>query len=203
MINTDLLINNIDTNGFHIIDGFLDFTDYQSLYDIAQELYQKGLFTNAKIGLKKQAQQNKTIRSDEIHWLNEQSEVPAIQTYFKQIQKITHSLNQSFFLGLIEFETHFAVYQPGAFYQKHCDQFAITKDRKISCVYYLNKNWQQEFGGELKLYNHDDQFIETIYPMENRFVCFNSELPHEVCVTNQPRYSIAGWLKSRQMTLTA
>lgn len=185
------------------MDGFLDLTDYQSLYSIAHELYQKGLFTRAKIGLKKQAQHNKTIRSDEIHWLNEQSDVPCIQKYFKQIEQITHSLNQSFFLGLIDFETHFAVYQPGSFYQKHCDQFANTKERKISCVYYLNTLWKQEYGGELKLYDQDDQLIETIFPMENRLVCFNSELPHEVCVTNQPRYSIAGWLKCRQMTLTA
>ena len=61
----------------------------------------------------------------------------------------------------------------------------------------FKQNWKVEYGGELKLYTTDGQLIENVLPLENRFICFNSELPHEVCVTHQPRYSITGWMKTR------
>lgn len=200
-MNIDILIDEVGTKGFHIVDNFLNNQDFETLRTHCQGLYAQGVFNQAKIGFRAHATKNQRIRSDEIHWLNEYSEIPAIQSYYKQIQKISQRLNQTFFLGLIDFETHFAVYQPGAFYQKHCDQFAATKDRKISCVYYLNQHWKKEDGGELKLYSKNDELIETILPSQNRFVCFDSELPHEVCLTHQPRYSITGWLKSRQISI--
>ncbi|MBI2785834.1 MAG: 2OG-Fe(II) oxygenase, partial [Legionella longbeachae] len=81
------------------------------------------------------------------------------------------------------------------------DQFASQKTRKISCVYYLNSNWQLEFGGELKIYDEEGQLLQNVLPIENRFICFSSELPHEVCLTHQPRYSITGWMKTRSLSL--
>ncbi len=168
---------------------------------MAIELHQNNGFRNAKIGLKKQAQHNNTIRTDEICWLDDQSSNPSIQLYLDQTKQIAQILNQSLFIGLSDFETHFAVYQSGTYYKKHVDQFVDTKDRKISCVYYLNQDWQEDFGGELKLYNLQDQLVQIVHPHGNRFVFFNSELPHEVCLTQQTRFSIAGWMKTRSMFL--
>jgi SM-20-related protein len=89
---------------------------------------------------------------------------------------------------------------PNGFYKKHVDQFATTKDRRISCVYYLNENWQPDFGGELTLYNTQDELLTHVQPLGNRFVCFNSDMPHEVCTAYQTRYSIAAWLKVRSLS---
>ncbi|CAM2863834.1 2OG-Fe(II) oxygenase [Legionella steigerwaltii] len=196
MIDSEQLIHNLCTQGFYIIDGFLEPTQCQSLRTTAQELYEQGLFRGAKIGLKLNSHKNDIIRSDEIFWLDEHETNPSIQIFLQKIQYLAQVLNQSLFLGLREFETHFAAYQPGTFYKKHVDQFATQKTRKISCVYYLNNNWESEYGGELKLYNNEDQLIRSVLPLENRFICFNSELPHEVCVTHRPRYSITGWMKT-------
>ena len=44
-----------------------------------------------------------------------------------------------------------------------------------------------------------DELIQDITPCGNRFICFKSELPHEVCLTLQTRYSIAGWMKTRSV----
>ena len=143
------------------------------------------------------SQQNNTIRTDKISWLDEQENNPAIQAFLTQIKQVANILNQSLFLGLNEFETHFAAYQPGTYYRKHIDQFATQKTRKISCVYYLNKDWLDAYGGELMLYSKNEELIQRVLPQENRFICFNSELPHEVCITYQPRYSITGWMKTR------
>ena len=197
MIDSELLSHNLYTHGFHVIDDFMIKEHCKSLRRLAEEMHQEGLFKSAKIGSNSDAHQNNTIRTDEIYWLEEDSVEPAVHSYLKQTIDIIKMLNQSLFLSLVEFETHFAAYQPGSFYKKHIDQFASKKTRKISCVYYLNELWQEEFGGQLKIYDKDHQLIQTVLPIENRFICFNSELPHEVCVTQQPRYSIAGWMKTR------
>ncbi|KTC78509.1 2OG-Fe(II) oxygenase [Legionella cherrii] len=201
MIDSEQLIQNLCTQGFYIIDGFLEPNQCRSLRVVAQELYEQGQFRGAKIGRRLDSHHNEIIRSDEIFWLDEYESHPTIQIFLKQMQYLAQILNQSLFLGLHEFETHFAAYQPGTFYKKHVDQFATQKTRKISCVYYLNHNWEPEFGGELKLYNTEDQLLKKVLPSENRFICFNSELPHEVCVTHQPRYSITGWMKTQSSCL--
>ena len=185
--------------GYYIADNFFEEELYQLLASVAQSIHQKGLFQSAKIGMHIQAKHNSFIRKDEIYWLDHVCEYPSVKLYLQRMNELAISLNQLLFLSLSEFETHFAVYQPGSFYRKHVDQFHVTKTRKISCVYYLNKNWQSCFGGALKLYSQKDELVEEIAPLGNRFVCFDSELPHEVCATSQTRYSIAGWMKTRPL----
>lgn len=201
MLDSDLISHNLCTQGFHIIEGFLETTHYQSLCKKAKNMYQQGLFRSARIGLKIQAHQNNAIRTDEICWLDEESADPSILAFLKQTNELATILNSTLFLGLTEFETHFAVYQPESYYKKHIDQFATKKTRKISCVYYLNDYWQEDFGGELNLFSTADQLIQRVQPIGNRFICFNSELPHEVCLTHHTRYSITGWMKSASTSL--
>lgn len=191
------MVNAIATQGYHLIDDFLEEQDYLALLNQAKELNQQGLFQQAKIGSQINTTLNEQIRSDAIYWLDEAPLSSAINRYMQAIQTLANSLNQSLYLGLFDFETHFAVYQPGAFYKKHVDQFATKKTRRISCVYYLNPDWDQTMGGELRLYDKEDQVLATVLPEGNRLICFSSELPHEVCKTRATRYSITGWLKTR------
>lgn len=136
-----------------------------------------------------------------IYWIDDGESTPILlQVYLSKTQQVAQLLNQSLFLGLFEFKTHFAIYQPGTYYKKHIDEFATTKDRKISFVYYLNQNWTDEMGGQLNLYNQQDELIRAVFPEGNRFICFNSELPHEAALTHQTRYSITGWMKTRTLS---
>ncbi len=199
-MNIELITHDLCTQGFHLIDDWLGQEHCQALRTEAQTLYAQGLFRGAKIGLNVASHKNETIRTDEILWLEDNEHNPAIQIFLAQIQRLVQILNQSLFLGLNEFETHFANYQPGTYYKKHIDQFAAQKTRKISFVYYLNQDWQDEYGGALKIYNKEEQLIQQVAPVENRFICFNSDLPHEVAVTHQPRYSITGWMKTRALS---
>lgn len=197
MIDKTLIAQQISTQGYFIIDNFLNEDEYSSLRATAKQWHQDGLYKRAKIGKNLNAQQHDQIRTDQIFWIDDQAEHAGIQAYLSKTATIAQALNQNLFLGLYEFEAHFAAYSSGTFYRKHSDQFATTKDRKISCVYYLNKHWEPNFGGELKLYSLDDQLITSVLPQGNRFICFDSELPHEVCVTHQTRYSLSGWMKVR------
>ncbi|RUR18094.1 2OG-Fe(II) oxygenase [Legionella sp. km535] len=196
MLDPEIISHNICTQGYHLIDQFIAPEHFRALILYCQNLHQQGEFRNARIGHKLQAHNNQAIRTDEICWLEEQTTEPSVQAYLKQTNELACLLNRTLFLGLAEFETHFAVYQPGTYYKKHVDQFATQKTRKISCVYYLNEHWQEDFGGELILYSKEDQFLQKIMPRGNRFICFNSELPHEVCLTHRTRYSLTGWMKT-------
>lgn len=61
-------------------------------------------------------------------------------------------------------------------------------------ISYLNPNWQAQDGGELQIFQTDNN--QKISPTESKTVFFKSdELKHEVLVTNERRLSITGWLK--------
>lgn len=195
------LADDLCSTGFHIIDNFLQPTSYHALREALETTYQQGSFKPAKIGQKQEKADNTAIRSDQIFWLDKDAGSSAVNNYLAELDKLCHLLNQSLFLGLMDYEAHFAIYQPNNFYKKHVDQFATTKDRRISCVYYLNDQWQKTFGGELILYDKNDQPDTKIEPIGNRFVCFNSDIPHEVCTAFQARYSITAWLKVRPLKI--
>lgn len=191
------LAHAIEYTDFHIIDDFLNEIDYQALCELVKKTHLQGKFKPARIGQAAAVSHAPQIRNDEIYWIDEHQQDPAVAAYMSEIEAMRMYFNQALFLGLSHFEAHFAVYQPGSFYQKHIDQFATTHDRRLSCVYYLNSNWTEEDGGELQLYSRDQTLLQRISPKGNRFVCFNSELPHEVYLAKQIRYSITGWLKVR------
>ncbi|MDP3561640.1 MAG: 2OG-Fe(II) oxygenase [Legionellaceae bacterium] len=192
-----MIENNLVETGFHIIDDFLDRPIYQLLCQQAQTTYQSGHFKAANVGRATTEAHKPTIRNDDICWLDPDPNNSPLLTFYTAIEQLRTQLNQSLFLGLNHFESHFAVYQPGKFYKKHIDQFKTNKERRISCVYYLNETWQPSHGGELIIYNQNEEIISQIEPMGNRFICFNSTLLHEVLTTHHTRYSIAGWLKTR------
>ena len=111
-------------------------------------------------------------------------------------QGLREYLNRELFLGLSYYESHFAIYDKGDFYEKHLDAFANSKNRVVTTVYYLNDNWKEGDGGELVLYNLNDEKIQTLNPIENTLVVFMSEkFPHEVLPVNKRRRSIAGWFR--------
>lgn len=151
-------------------------------------------FRFAAIGRGGEQQLNHDIRSDRIRWLESSSEPDSGYTMF--MESLREGLNQRLFMGLFDYESHYAWYRPGAFYQKHLDALRGSQNRILTTVFFLNHEWQAEQGGELKLYDEDDQLLHTILPEFGTLVIFLSErFPHEVCPTQRGRGSIAGWFR--------
>ena len=74
-------------------------------------------------------------------------------------------LNKRLFLGLFDYECHFARYAPGGFYKKHRDAFVGDSNRILSTVLYLNPGWRAEWGGELLMYEDlNDAVVARILP---------------------------------------
>jgi len=149
----------------------------------------------AGIGRDNDFQLAKAIRSDKTLWLDESNPIDA--EFLAFMEAFRAAINQRLFLGLFDYESHYAVYQPGAFYKKHVDAFKGKSNRVLSTVTYLNPSWQKADGGELLLYKPDsNEVLETITPHLGTLVIFLSEqFPHEVLAANKERYSIAGWFK--------
>ena len=110
------------------------------------------------------------------------------------IESFIKYLNMSCYTGITDYEFHYAIYEPGSFYKKHKDQFRDNTQRQFSMISYLNEDWQDHDGGELKIYKSMGE--EKIVPALGKTVFFKSnELEHEVLETNRPRLSLTGWLK--------
>lgn len=136
------------------------------------------------------------IRGDQIQWLEPEQHV-AVDRYLGLMEQMRVAINQTLFLGLEDFEGHFALYPPGAFYKKHLDRFRDDDRRVVTCIAYLNEQWLPEQGGELRMYL-DDQQTHDVVPQAGTLVVFMSaQLPHEVLPATRDRLSITGWLRRR------
>lgn len=168
-------------------------------------------FKRAGIGRQDDFQIDTSIRRDRIRWLQQND--PAEVGFLTWMDGLRHALNRRLFMGLMDYECHFASYGVGAFYKKHFDAFKrpvallqapvqisplqAQPSRVLSTVLYLNPEWQPGDGGELRIYDEDDaQLLETIAPQYGKLVIFLSEkFPHEVLVAQRERHSIAGWFR--------
>lgn len=157
-------------------------------------------FEQAGIGRDQEHTLNNFIRTDEICWINGESE--AGKNWLDWNAKLQVYLNRRLFLGLFSFESHFAHYSPGDFYKRHYDAFRGQANRVLSVVVYLNHAWQPTDGGELVLYLDDkDQEGIKVTPSFGTVVVFLSEeFPHEVLPASRDRYSIAGWYRVNTST---
>ncbi|WP_137820623.1 2OG-Fe(II) oxygenase [Pseudomonas sp. 2FG] len=146
------------------------------------------------------------VRGDQIQWL-ERGQSAASDRYLALMDGLRQALNQGLYLGLEDYESHFALYPPGAFYQKHLDRFRDDDRRAVSVLLYLNQDWLPEHGGALRLYlkgepeageDQQGERLHDIAPLGGSLVVFMSaEVPHEVLPATRERLSLAGWFRRR------
>lgn len=179
----------IDKN-YQVVDNFFS----NELVAKLKEKYNGENFINAGTGRNFKYQQG-SLRGDKIKWLNENEEVD--DEVCKQFNQVRLQLNEECLIGLNCFEAHLAFYNIGQGYTKHIDAFNDGKNRrKISMVVYLNDEWSEKDGGQLRIYNENNEIIEDVLPVKGRAVFFISEkVPHEVIPCNKKRWSIACWFK--------
>lgn len=188
------LISSYIENKVGISKDFLSESLAKNLRDNLLNLYKQQELKSAGIGHLGTFTKNKEIRSDVIYWLEKENNNPHELEFFALIEDFITYLNKECYTGIKSYEFHYALYKPGTFYKKHFDQFQDTSNRQFSMITYLNVDWTEGDGGELKIY--EDGKSETISPTNRKTVFFKSnELEHEVLETNQMRLSITGWLR--------
>lgn len=158
-------------------------------------------FQAARIGRGPAIKQIHAIRGDVISWLDAADSTD--HAYLDWMEALRRGLNEALFLGLFDFECHYAIYGAGAGYARHSDVLDGNKNRILSTVLYLNEGWQAGDGGELVLFDPaGENVIATVFPTFGTMIIFLSEsFPHAVLMSHAQRRSIAGWFRVRELAM--
>lgn len=207
--HADDLLAALLANGYVVIDQALADDSITQLRNEACRLKKIGLMQRASIGKNPNTKTLSAVRGDFTYWLEtnnskESSNQSDAIIYLQYMESLRQLLNQTLFLGLFDFETHYAIYPAGAGYSKHLDQFQQKNSmqvnesaRKVSIILYLNQHWQTDDGGELRLYLEAEKYID-VTPIAGRLVVFLSDrFWHEVLPAKRERISLTGWFRSR------
>ncbi len=189
-----MLIESFLTDGVGISTHFLSNQLSGHLKDQLLSLYRLKLLVPAGTGNNHKLSHDQRTRGDVIYWLDKQHNDQYENQFLDLMDRFVQYLNMSCYAGITSYEFHYTLYETGSFYSKHVDQFKDNSSRKYSIISYLNADWKEMDGGELKinLLGKD----KVISPMQGKTVFFRSnELIHEVLVTHKPRLSVTGWLK--------
>lgn len=183
--------------GYVIADHYLSGREVADILQTDEFKYRKLHFKKAGIG-----KQNKlireNIRGDYIQWIDPMIAPACLQLYFTRLKRLIEYLNQTLFLSLKDAEVHRTLYPAGTRYQRHLDQFKTNDHRKLSIICYLNENWTEEHGGQLRMYL--PQGPQDIFPMAGRLVCFRSDqVEHEVLPATRERLSLTGWIVDQDL----
>ena len=185
------IIDAIVEKGYIVIENVLS---KESLTSLVKEASKESLYKKAGISSSTKLHLDENRRRDKIVWLDNDNERDKL--YLDFTQGLRESLNRSLYLGQSYYEAHYALYEKDAFYEKHLDAFRGSKNRAVTTVFYLNEGWRDGDGGELLIYDEDDNLITQVKPTANTLVVFLSDkFPHEVLAANKIRYSIAGWFR--------
>lgn len=189
----DSIADGLAEHGYAVADQFLSQQEVDSILSLDEFKEGIALFKKAGIGKQQDRQVNEAIRGDYIQWLDKNSSPGALKIYLDRLNKLVEYLNQSLFLSMKDYEVHMTVYPPGSYYKRHLDQFKKDDHRKLSVICYLNNNWTEENGGQLRMYLPDGH--RDFLPLAGRLVCFRSDqIEHEVLVANRERLSLTGWI---------
>lgn len=155
-----------------------------------------GELAPAAVGRGDAQEVRESIRGDLTQWIDP-GQATCTDDYLVLMDGLREALNRGLFLGLEDFECHFALYPAGAFYKRHLDRFRDDDRRMVSAVLYLNLGWREGHGGELRLYFKDGSTLD-VPPCGGCLVVFLSgELPHEVLPAGCERLSLTGWFRRR------
>jgi SM-20-related protein len=187
-------------NSYAVADQFLSDEEVNAILNL--EEFESGLdhFKKAGIGKNQSLQINETIRGDYIHWVDKNSASPALKIYLERLNALIGFLNQNLFLSLKDYEVHLTTYPAGTFYKRHLDQFNRDDHRKLSVICYLNHDWKDDEGGQLRMHL-PDRSIDFL-PLAGRLICFRSDhIEHEVLPASRARLSLTGWILDQHVDL--
>ncbi|MEG1040425.1 MAG: 2OG-Fe(II) oxygenase [Pseudomonas sp.] len=190
------IVDDLATHGWSQQDIFLPASLTLALAAECRNRAAEGELAPAAVGRGSAQGVREGIRGDHIQWL-EPGQAQCCDQYLELMDSLREALNRGLYLGLEDFECHFALYPPGAFYRKHLDRFRDDDRRTVSAVIYLNPDWLPEDGGQLRmsLKNGEEHDVQ---PVGGCLVVFLSgDIPHEVLPANRERLSVTGWFRRR------
>ena len=201
MPHHSIIAGDIHRQGWSVVPGYLSEAEARELHRESREAWEHGDFRRAGVGRGGGLRIREGIRTDHVMWLDPPQATASQRAYLTRLESLRAELNRRLFLGLMDFEGHFAIYPEGGFYKPHLDRHLQSMDRVATVILYLNPEWEPGHGGELKLWTEPDRQdgpCEVIEPRLGTLVCFLSgDHWHEVLPAARTRASVTGWFRCR------
>nr|6EY1_A Chain A, HIF prolyl hydroxylase [Trichoplax adhaerens] len=193
---SNMVVNQLNTNGFCIINNFLGSSCSTEVLQQVLNLYQSGVFSNGQLA--RNVSVNR-IRGDKIAWIGgDERGCEAIKYLSSCVDSLISRCNGRLGNYMITGRTKCMVAcYPGSGlgYIRHIDN-PNRDGRCVTVLYYLNPNWNsQDCGGQLWLYPNNENKVVKIDPIFDRLLLFWSDRrnPHEVKPAYAMRYAITLW----------
>ncbi len=162
-----------------------------------ERLRDAGAFRPAGVGRGESNRLAPATRGDGTCWFEPAALTAAQSKLGAVLEAAREGMNAKLFLGLWDWEGHYAIYPPGTFYRRHLDRFANDSRRTVSTVFFFNPEWTSADGGDLRMETSGGP--RDVAPVSGTAVFFLSDrIPHEVLETRRERFSFAGWFRTRE-----
>ncbi|XP_059148010.1 uncharacterized protein LOC131935563 [Physella acuta] len=188
-------------SGYCVVDGLFDNELIDGMLSEAQGLnYKTGeLGGGRSSGDDTKKVVNTNIRSDKIKWIEgNEKELPNAMKVLNTMDSITSFFSFHLENCFIQGRTKgmVACYPGnGGYYRRHVDNPSMD-GRRITCILYLNKEWNVlTDGGLLRIFPSNHTQSVDIAPLANRLLFFWSDKrnPHEVQPCYRDRYAMTVW----------
>uniref|UniRef100_A0A671VYF4 hypoxia-inducible factor-proline dioxygenase n=1 Tax=Sparus aurata TaxID=8175 RepID=A0A671VYF4_SPAAU len=187
------------SDGFYYVDGLLGALAGDVVLDQVKEMHRSGALQDGRLAGSVPGVHRRSIRGDKTAWVSgSERGCEAINFLLNLIDKLI-SVCASRLGGKAIRERSKAMVAcypgNGAGYVKHVDN-PNRDGRCITCIYYLNKNWNpKEHGGILRIFPEGKSYVADIEPLFDRLLFFWSDRrnPHEVQPSYATRYAITVW----------
>ncbi|GFT53889.1 egl nine homolog 1 [Nephila pilipes] len=199
------IVHDLNKYGICVLDNFIGSAQGTLILNEVKNLYCKGIFTKGELVNPNPYMVKENVRSDVTTWVNgTEPDCSNIGSLMRKLDAVVTTCNKFNNNGILSrYKLHrrtkamIACYPgDGTHYKKHIDN--PHKDgRCITCIYYLNKDWNiEEHGGLLRMFPvADESQIANIEPIFDRMIFFWSDKrnPHEVLPSYQTRFAITVW----------
>lgn len=211
--------------GFFVLDNFLGSRFGADARLQAEALDAAGHLKPGKISKGLTLEEDTKVRGDRIIWLKhtnlagtqKRAEPPAGKTQQSNplvghatLEMLLEKLDQLRALigPEIEITLNMATYMlacyPGAGtgYVRHRDASPEHPGRRVTAIYYLNPDWVDADGGQLRIWPNDAggddiEHATLISPLCDRLLLFTSTLEHEVTPSFNTRFALTSWFYNR------
>nr|XP_033806765.1 egl nine homolog 3 isoform X2 [Geotrypetes seraphini] len=188
----------MESYGLCIVDNFVGHKCGEKILQEVLALHQSGKFQDGELANQKSGS-NRAIRGDKILWVegNEQG-CENIGVLLSKMDKLIMYADGK--LGHYKIrgrhKAMVACYPGnGSGYVRHVDN-PNGDGRCITCIYYLNKNWDSKVhGGVLRIFPDGKSYVADVEPLFDRLLFFWSDRrnPHEVQPSYATRYAMTVW----------
>lgn len=206
------VIECMDKYGICVVDNFLGEEQGLKILNEVKRFYDSGVFTQGQLVSSANTDgplNNPTIRGDMIMWMDGNEEnCENIKLLMECVDRLVLLCKGKLGSYNINGRTKGMVAcYPGndTKYLRHIDN-PNADGRCMTCIYYINKDWNVETdGGLLRIFPEGQETVANIVPKFDRLLFFWSDRrnPHEVQAAKRCRYAITVWYFDAEERATA